>query len=371
LLFNYTYISHEVEKLQDYLDFLFNEVWLFAEGDFDAEKLKGNKALYDFYINNHFIDYDVSNDINNDEGVAANFFNSSIEKIFKAFAAINDDNFKLELIDYYSNNNNIEEICSNPKLPILTYKALKAKQETLGKELKSFYSKLYGKESPFNLKDFGSLKTKSLPAHYNAFFTQNNEGKCPFCGIKDLKGIHHTKKEAYDHYIPKGKFPFNSINFKNLAPMCNDCNSSYKGEDLVIGEMTNRNKAFYPYGTSQPDIKDFNISIKLKTSDILKIKPKDVVLEIKLTGFDEEIEAWKRVFGIDERYKALLCGKNVGIDWFQMINEGYINAIAMGQTFTKKEFLDMKLFETKANLLAEDGFLKSVFLEECESMGLF
>ncbi len=371
MLFNYTYISHEVEKLQEYLDFLFEEVWLPAEGNFDAEKLKDNKQLYDFYVNNHYVDYDVSNDINNDEGVAANFFNSSIEKIFKAFAAINDDDFKLELIDYYSNNNNIEEICSNPKLPILTYKDLETKQKTLGKELKAFYEKLYGNNSPFNLKDFGSLKTKSLPSHYNSFFTQNDEGKCPFCGIKDLKGIHHTKKEAYDHYIPKGKFPFSSINFKNLAPMCNDCNSSYKSTKLVVGKMANRNKAFYPYATSQPDIKDFQISLKLKTSDILKIKPKDVELEIKLTGFDEEIEAWKRVFGIDERYKALISSKNVGIDWFQMVNEGYKNAIAIGQTLTKKEFLDMKLFEAKYNLKAENGFLKSVFLEECESMGLF
>ena len=42
MLFNYTYISHEVEKLQEYLDFLFEEVWLPAEGDFDAEKLSYN-----------------------------------------------------------------------------------------------------------------------------------------------------------------------------------------------------------------------------------------------------------------------------------------------------------------------------------------
>ena len=371
MLFNYTYISHEVEKLQEFLDFLFEDVWLPAEGDFDAEKLKGNKGLYDFYINNHFIDYDISNTINNKEGIAANFFNSSVEKIFNAFANINDDNFKLELIDYYFNNNNIKEICSNPNLPILTYKNLKAKQAILGNELKSFYSKLYGKASPFNLKYFGSLNTKSLPSHYKAFFTLNNEGKCPFCGIKDLKGIHHTKKEAYDHYIPKGKFPFNSINFKNLAPMCNDCNSSYKGEELVIGEMTNRNKAFYPYTKSQPHISGFNFSLSLKTTKILSIKPKDIDLDIQLAGFNEEIKAWKRVFGIDERYKALLCNKSEGITWFNSIVDGYNSAKAQGSTLTKKQYLEAQIIDAKFTPLSSYGFLKSVFLEECESMGLF
>ncbi|WP_231563322.1 HNH endonuclease [Salegentibacter sp. Hel_I_6] len=353
------------------MDFLFEDVWLPAEGDFVAEKLKGNKKLYNFYINNHYLDDDSKDEQKKKIGKTATFFNSSIEKIFKAFAEIDDDDFKLDLIDYYSNNNNIQEICTNPKLKILTYQDLEVEQKILAREIKSFYSKLYGKESPFNLKDFGSLKTKSLPSHYQEFFTHNTEGKCPFCGIKDLKGIHHTKKEAYDHYIPKGKFPFNSINFKNLAPMCNDCNSSYKGEDLVIGEISNRNKAFYPYKTSQPDIKDFQISLKLNNPDILEIQPDDIELEIKLNGFDEEIEAWKRVFEIDERYKALLCNKSEGIAWFNMVVDGYDNAVAQGYTGTKKDFLNMKLFDTNHTPLSGYGFIKNPFLEECESMGLF
>lgn len=371
MLFNYTYISHEVEKLQEYLDFLFEEVWLPAEGNFDAEKLKDNKQLYDFYLNNHYVDYDVSNDINNDEGVAANFFNSSIENIFKAFSDIDDDDFKLNLIDYYSNNNDIESICLDKKLPVLTYKELIAEKEILGNELKKFYGKLYGKESPFNLDYFGFFTKKMLLNHYKEFTTKNNNEKCPFCGIEKLKGNNHKPREAYDHYIPKADYPFNSVNFKNLAPMCNDCNSSYKGTKSIIGTTENRNKAFYPYASSHPAIEDFTFDIHLNSIEIIDLKPENIDLKIELTDFEQEIQAWKRVFGIDERYKALLCSKHLGIDWFTAINDGYDNAIALGHTFTKKEFLDMKLFEAKNNLLSENGFLKSVFLEECESMGLF
>jgi hypothetical protein len=37
----------------------------------------------------------------------------------------------------------------------------------------------------------------------------------------------------------------------------------------------------------------------------------------------EEIEAWKGVYGIEERYKAKLCGKNDGKHWLtQVLDEG-------------------------------------------------
>ncbi|WP_298895331.1 hypothetical protein [uncultured Psychroserpens sp.] len=371
MLFNYIYITHDIEKLQGYLDFLFTDVWLFAEGDFNAEKLKKNKELYDIYLELDKVDFDPENAKKNEKGKSAYFFNSSIEKIYKAFADINDDAFKLELIDYYSNNNNIEEICKNPKLPVLTYDDLKSKQATLHKELKTFYGNLYGSESPFNLADFGSLKTKLLPTHYKEFFSFNKKGKCPFCGIRDLKGIHHTKKEAYDHYIPKGNYPFNSINFKNLAPMCNDCNSSYKGTKSIIGTTTNRNKAFYPYSNSHPAITDFKITIDLNSNDILNLKPKDLDLKIESVGFDEEIEAWKRVFGIDERYKALLCNESEGITWFTSIIDGYNTAKALGSTLTKEQYLESQIIDAKHIPLSSYGFIKSVFLEKCDLLNLF
>ena len=38
---------------------------------------------------------------------------------------------------------------------------------------------------------------------------------CPFCGLGDIKGVHHTKRETYVHYLPKALYPFNSINFRN------------------------------------------------------------------------------------------------------------------------------------------------------------
>src|ERR1035441_1462629 len=57
-----------------------------------------------------------------------------------------------------------------------------------------------------------------IDAHYKAFVTENKEGKCPYCGCGDIKGVHHSRRDAYDHFLPKGTYPFNSVNFRNLAP---------------------------------------------------------------------------------------------------------------------------------------------------------
>lgn len=43
------------------------------------------------------------------------------------------------------------------------------------------------------------------------------------CQPCDINGVHHTKREAYDHYRPKPLYPFNSVNFRNLAPACHEC----------------------------------------------------------------------------------------------------------------------------------------------------
>ena len=61
-----------------------------------------------------------------------------------------------------------------------------------------------------------------------------------------MKGTHHSKREAYDHYLPKVLYPFNSINFRNLAPACHECNSTYKLGKDPAHNPAGRRKAFNP-----------------------------------------------------------------------------------------------------------------------------
>ncbi|MFB2553388.1 HNH endonuclease [Ensifer soli] len=101
-------------------------------------------------------------------------------------------------------------------------------------------------------------------------------GICPFCGIGSIKRAHFKEREAYDHYLPKSIYPFNSINFRNLAPACHECNSSYKLTKDPAHSGVGRRKAFYPYSESSYLIE---LDMTLQHCDIDELTPGDVEIQ--------------------------------------------------------------------------------------------
>jgi hypothetical protein len=269
---------------------------------------------------------------------------------------------------WYQANNDIERICTNdPALLIARYTDIRAIHPDLSKELASFFKGLYSK----NLLGLKALKEKigNIDDHYQSFMKTNTVGKCPFCGITDMQGVYHTKREAYDHYLPKALYPFNSINFHNLVPTCHYCNSSYKtSKDPAFtpkdpaGAMQRR-KVFYPYANSGRQIE---ITISLKKTDIDHLEPGDIDLEFGPAALNEEIETWKDVYGIEERYKAKCCSASDGKYWLeQVIDEWSIEGR------TPADYLATLTRQTSKYPFAESNFLKKAFLEGCCRLGLF
>jgi len=190
----------------------------------------------------------------------------------------------------------------------------------------------------------------------------NTTGKCPFCGLSDIKGVHHTKREAYDHYLPKALYPFNSINFRNLAPACHECNSTYKLSKDPAHNAAGRRKAFYPYATGGHDIEK---TIELSASDIDRFTPGDIQLTFGPDAVHEEIETWKEMYGIDERYKAKCCGSDAK-DWLEQVRilrdtHGITPAVSLATVHQ----------QTEKTPIANSNFLKKAFLEGCQRAGLF
>jgi len=355
MLFTYKYISHDIEKLQEYLDFLFEEVWIVAEGSFNFNKLDGKKELKDLCEKLEL------------EGTEwGEFFNNRIAWIHDEFAKIDDDDFKLELIDCYYYNNEVEILCNDKLKTPIDYTTLKTRYPELENAINSLYTRLYGSTSPFNLEAFGQLSKKMIPSHYKEFMEENKEGLCPFCGISKVDGNIVDTREAYDHYLPKSLYPFNSVNFKNLAPMCDKCNSRNKGAKDPINYTVVRQLAFYPFANIHPKI---NISVNLKTADIRNLKEEEIDIIVESSGYEEQIESWKRVFGIEKRYKELCCDKNEGISWFASVIDGFENAKLKGIT-DFDVWVKMKLIDAGFNDFSSYGFLKTGFLEECKKKGL-
>lgn len=269
---------------------------------------------------------------------------------------------------WYDHNNSIEALCARDpnRLPI-TYLQIRSISVELEVALKSFYQNLF--TNVLHLRAVSS-RIGEIDEHYNAFVTENKEGKCPYCGYSDIKSEHNTRREAYDHFLPKSVYPFNSVNFRNLAPMCHDCNSNYKlAQDPLrhidpISRRTGgtRRKAFYSYAAAPSGI---TISVTLKTKDVTNLQPGDIDLEFTAPGREEEIEAWKDVFGIEERYKAKLCAKNDGKAWLQEIVEESANG-----GLTSDQLL-AQVFRAAARSPHDSAnFLKQPFLTACRSANI-
>lgn len=276
MLFTYQYIHHNIEKLHQYIEDLVLNVWCTASGNFSQTKLQKDFRLI------------VKK---NDK-----YLGTPIKEIYLLFAKLSPLN-KKKIAQGFVRNNDIMGICNGTILPF-RYSDMALIDSGLSNKVNTFFKNLYSevlKQSAVK-KECGDLDE-----HYDMFMISNANGKCAFCGLTDLKSDLLSKRDAYDHYLPKDLYPFNSVNFKNLLPCCNTCNSSYKGvKDPVFDKSNNlRRKAFFPFAVVKPEIK---FAVIVKFLDFNDPKLNDVAIKLKSVKSQEEVDAWIDVYGIKERY---------------------------------------------------------------------
>lgn len=352
MLFAYTYVPHNMETMQEFIDFIFYEVWCKApgNGDFRFELFDANTEIKELMEVFYYSDTQ-----------GGDFFYGHVERIYGLFAPLTSAQID-QLKQWYQANNDIEKICANdPAVQIARYADIAAIHPGLCNQLSSFFKGLYSQQ----LLGLAALQAKigQIDKHYQAFMQVNTTGKCPFCGLGDIKGMHHTKREAYDHYLPKSLYPFNSINFRNLVPACHECNSTYKLSKDPVHNATGRRKAFYPYANGAHQIE---ITIDLNSTDIERLKPTEIQLSFGPAAIQEEIETWKEVYGIDERYKAKCFSTSDGKYWLTQVFDEWQET---GRE--PAEFLNTLRRQAGKSPLADCNFLKMPFLEGCQRAGVF
>ena len=353
MLFPYTYVPHQIEKMQAFIDFIFHEVWCKAPIGlvFHPDLFDGNPELKDVMVEFGFSAQAA------ERGKA---FYKDVKVTYELFASLTApevDQFK----HWYLGNNDLEKVCANdPATHLARYVDIALNHQDLAAQLGIFFKGLYSQ----SLLGLSALRTKIgvIGDNYETFVQSNKTGKCPFCGISDIKGADHTKREAYDHFLPKALYPFNSINFRNLAPACHECNSTYKLSKDPVHNPAGRRKAFYPFAAV---VNAIDIQVTLQHSDIEKLQPADVQMQFGPAAITEEIETWKDVYGIEERYKAKLCGENDGKYWLMQILDEC-------QTYYKKpsEILAMRVQQAQSRPYADCNFLRKPFLEACQKIGV-
>lgn len=356
MLFPYTYVPHKMEKMQEFIDFIFHEVWCNAptSGPFGLHLFDTNAELREVMDAFHYSD-----------GQGAYFFSSNIERIYDLFSPLTIGQIN-QFKQWYQGNNDLENVCdNNAGTQLVRYADIASYHKDLSVQLAVFFKSLYSQ----SLLNLAALQAKigNVADHYQAFVSVNKVGKCPFCGVNDLLGVYHSKREAYDHYLPKSQYPFNSINFRNLVPACHLCNSSYKTSKdpaYIAKDPTAvpRRAIFYPY---TPVTYNIELEVSLQHSDISKLQPVDVELTFGPIALTEKIDTWKEIYGIEERYKAKLCGEEDGKYWFTQVFDEC-------QQFDKdpKDILAMRAKQTQRHPYADCNFLRTPFLNACQLIGV-
>ena len=257
MLYFYKHVDHDMDKMQKFIDFIFENVWCKAphSGAFCLELFCGEPELKEFMTSLYY------NDTKNGD-----FFYSHVEKIYKIFANLSPAEID-QLKIWYNSNNDIERACANAfDNKIVRYKELAEFNSELCTAIKNFFTSLWG-HSQLGRKNITKV-VSTVDAHYKAFIAaQKDKGVCPFCGLSRMDNEHNGTREDYDHFLPKSLYPFNSLNFKNLVPTCLKCNRTYKGSKDPLYKDNIRRKAFFPFAINQLQI-EISISLHLRILSI-------------------------------------------------------------------------------------------------------
>ncbi|UWY27864.1 hypothetical protein N4T20_19335 [Flavobacterium sp. TR2] len=197
--------------------------------------------------------------------------------------------------------NDIERICKREVFPL---KITEIDEEiTNAVDIKKLFADLY-KQVLYGSHCKGIYG--DMQEHFKLFKIDENEiFKCPVCGLIP-QNSREEKKEDYDHLLPYTIYPFSAVNFKNLAPICVDCNSDYKENKDVLNN--GGRKIFWYYDQLHQGI---TINAKLENEA-------DYTFTFDYGTLDDrvdEIESWNDIFCITTRYIKRAKGK--ADNWFR------------------------------------------------------
>lgn len=362
MLFPYQYLPHAMDTMQGYIQFILEDVWCNATNGmaYDIDALfAANQGLCDMITELHTQDLK-----------GANVFLTSLQTLFEKFKTLNAAQ-KQQFKDWSTLNNDIQQLCEHgDQCSPATYSVIagvfsEGQYPGLVTELGRFYKNLYSAD----FLKLASVQSRigTVGDHNNKFTTLNDRDVCPFCGLAGILGQYHSKREAYDHYFPKDKYPFNSINFHNLVPACHHCNSSYKLAKNPHYDSKNPlgspRRVFYPFSKHMPAI---DVSVSLNHPDWENLTANDVEVAFGPDALGSELGTWCEVYEIEERYKAECCSKNSGKAWLADIFD-----LAKRKGRAPQEYLDDLEQAAGLDPYVDKRFIKMAFLQGCQKAGLF
>jgi hypothetical protein len=143
--------------------------------------------------------------------------------------------------------------------------------------------------------------------HYAIAYDHLLKKCCPFCGLERLEPHHpDIPRPDLDHYLAISQYPFCGVNLRNLTPMGDRCNSSYKlAVDILRDKDGSRLPCYDPYG-------DVTTGFSLTGSTIIGSPAGEPVWVLQLAPEVPETENWNRIFRIRLRLEQSLKAEFAG-----------------------------------------------------------
>lgn len=304
MLIPYPYQSHSIQKIEDFVRYLFVDVM------FEAQNHK-SQSLQDVILKDYKPLFGYTS-VKSGKTRKKAAFPKAAENLYDAFKNLQNNQIEA-LKKAFDKNVQIREICEGKVAPV-RFSDLEQVIPNIGNQnfldgLQKFCEMLYTRCLDLKAfeKKFGILKD-----YYDGLV--DDDDVCHCCGIEPILTRYNSKRDAFDHYISKAKYPFVSVNFRNLIPICYTCNSTYKNQQDTVYCIKNgvekQRKVFYPYYESNETPYKIEIGVQLKCCyQFNGFKMDDIQIDYKCKGHEEALKSWKALYGIDERYKAYCLSK--------------------------------------------------------------
>ncbi|MFB9056707.1 HNH endonuclease [Mariniflexile ostreae] len=323
----YDPIQHDVFTLNTLLEHLVCNVWCEACNDLCEDKLQDEfKVIYN---------YSVKKEVT---------LKSEVERIYILFKGLTEEQKNLTK-QAFTTNNSIEVLC-NGGIPIY----LNQLPKVVNDEIKPLFKWCYE-----TLLDKGKVAGDKMD-YYKALIKHNDFITCPCCGLIDFESFESKYREAYDHYLPKSKYPFASVNFQNLVPLCYKCNSDRKKAKDPIEK--NR-VVFYPFSTEEHTIEinsDFILGVNEERLDIELNN-----FKITFIGNTPKIETWNWLFDIEERYSNQI--KGFSKTFLTKIRRRHKKFLKLKADWTFINTIDYLIEDYEHDYYDDKKFLKIAFLK--------
>lgn len=329
----YTPIKHDIFTLHNLLEKVVCDVWCKACDDSCDSKLE--QAFKDIYHYSYKSTKTVKKTLNDE-----------VQRIYSEFKKLNQHDKNL-IKSAFKTNNSIEQLCNG-----LVLNHLKELPEIVENDIKPLFKWCYE-----TLLEKGKVAGDKME-YYNELIQHpdNDFDVCPCCGLIDIESVDSICREDYDHYLPKAHYPFASVNFLNLVPICNKCNRDRK---KAKDPIENDRVTFYPFSTAEHNIE---ISLSYKADISKEDKELNFTdLEINLNGQEDKIETWDWLFDIVTRYedKVKIFSKR----FLKEIKRRHERFQKSDNTWTYLNTLDELIEDYEFDYYDDKKFLKIAFLK--------